>query len=278
MLDLLFFAVILAVAGSLAGIIAGLLGVGGGIVIVPVLFYLLPFAGVPDELRMHVAVPTSLATIIATSIVSARSHHKRGGVDVELLRNIAPSVVVGALIGSVIGSRVGGDVLTAVFGCVALLVAGHMAFLKGKQFVSALPGQPWISAIGVVIGGFSTMMGIGGGSLSVPTFTLCGIPIRRAVAGRRRRLRRAVGTAAAIGLVIAVPAVIGFAIGGWGVPGLPPGSVGYVNLIGFALIAPLSMAFAPLGARLAHTIPSEWLSTLFAIFLAITAIRMLMSL
>ncbi|UOM34466.1 sulfite exporter TauE/SafE family protein [Acuticoccus sp. I52.16.1] len=267
MLDLLFFAVILAVAGSLAGIIAGLLGVGGGIVIVPVLFYLLPFAGVPDELRMHVAVPTSLATIIATSIVSARSHYKRGGVDVELLRNIAPSVVVGALIGSVIGSRVGGDVLTAVFGCVALLVAGHMAFLKGKQFVSALPGQPWISAIGVVIGGFSTMMGIGGGSLSVPTFTLCGIPIRRAV-----------GTAAAIGLVIAVPAVIGFAIGGWGVPGLPPGSVGYVNLIGFALIAPLSMAFAPLGARLAHTIPSEWLSTLFAIFLAITAIRMLMSL
>ncbi len=169
MLDILFFAAILAIAGSLAGLIAGLLGVGGGIVIVPVLFYLLPFADVPDELRMHVAVPTSLATIIATSIVSARSHYRRGGVDVDLLKNVGPGIVLGVLIGVIVGSRVSGDMLTAVFGVVALLVAAHMAFLKGRQLVPGLPGQPWITGIGTVIGAFSTMMGIGGGSLSVPT-------------------------------------------------------------------------------------------------------------
>lgn len=267
MLDILFFVLILAVAGSLAGLIAGLLGVGGGIVIVPVLFYLLPFADVDDEVRMHLAVATSLATIIATSIISARSHYKRGGVDVPLLKSVSVGIVLGVVIGVVAGSKASAETLTAVFGVVALIVAIHMAFFKGRQIAPSLPGQPWITGIGMFIGGVSTMMGIGGGSLSVPIFTLCGIPIRRAV-----------GTAAAIGLVIAVPAVIGFAIGGWNVPNLPIGSVGYVNLIGFALIAPLSMAFAPLGAKLAHTIPQEWLGRCFALFLAATAIRMLLSL
>ncbi|RAI00439.1 hypothetical protein DLJ53_14310 [Acuticoccus sediminis] len=267
MLDLLFFAVILAIAGAIGGIIAGLLGVGGGIVIVPVLFYLLPVAGVDGEIRMHLAVATSLATIITTSIVSARSHYKRGGVDVDLLKQVGGGVVLGVAIGVVAGTAASAQTLTAIFGSVALLVAIHMAFFKGRQLASHLPGQPCITGIGMIIGGVSTMMGIGGGSLSVPIFSLCGVPIRRAV-----------GTAAAIGLIIAVPGVIGFAIGGWNVPDLPPGSVGYVNLIGFALIAPLSMLCAPIGAKLAHTIPQEWLSRIFAIFLAVTAVRMLLSL
>ena len=149
MLDILFFAAILAVAGSLAGIIAGLLGVGGGIVIVPVLFYLLPFAEVPEEVRMHLAVATSLATIISTSIVSARSHYKRGGVDVALLKRVAPGVVIGVIIGVLVGTAVSAKALTAVFGCVALLVAIHMAFFKGRQIAPALPGQPWITGIGI---------------------------------------------------------------------------------------------------------------------------------
>lgn len=216
---------------------------------------------------MHLAVATSLATIITTSIISARSHYKRGGVDVALLKQIGGGIVLGVIVGVVLGTIASAATLTAVFGVMALIVATHMAFMQGRQLASSLPGQPWITGIGVVIGAVSTMMGIGGGSLSVPTFTLCGVPIRRAV-----------GTAAAIGLVIAVPAVIGFAIGGWGKPNLPPGSIGYVNLIGFALIAPLSMACAPFGAKLAHTIPQAWLSRIFAVFLAATGIKMLTSL
>ncbi len=148
------------------------------------------------------------------------------------------------------------------------MVAAYMAFFKRDSLgEGALPKRPWRDGIGAIIGGISVMMGIGGGTLSVPIFTLYGLPVRRAV-----------GTAAAIGLVIAIPGTIGFAASGWGKEGLPPGSLGYVNLIGFALIAPLSMAFAPLGARLAHAIPNVWLARTFALFLAATSIRMLTSL
>jgi uncharacterized membrane protein YfcA len=266
--DILLLIAVLAAAGALAGLIAGLLGVGGGIVIVPVLFYLLPLAGVPEEHRMHVAVGTSLATIIATSIVSARSHHKRGGVDVPLLKSLLPGIVVGVIVGVTIGGLVSGATLTLVFAVVALMVAAYMAFFKrdGKGD-GALPKRPWRDVIGGIIGSISVMMGIGGGTLSVPIFTLYGVPVRRAV-----------GTASAIGLVIAIPGTIGFAISGWGEEGLPLGSIGYVNLIGFALIAPLSMVLAPYGAKLAHTIPNVWLARIFAIFLAATSIRMLTSL
>ena len=266
--DLFVFAAVLAVAGALAGLIAGLLGVGGGIVIVPVLFYLLPAAGVPEHLCMHMAVGTSLATIVTTSIVSARSHYRRGGVDVALLKGLAPSILVGAVIGVILGGEASGSTLTLIFAVVALAVSVHMAFFKGRKIgTEGVPGQPVRSLIGFIIGGFSVVMGIGGGTLSVPIFSLSGMEIRRAV-----------GTAAAIGLLIALPGATGFAITGRGEPGLPQGSLGYVNLIGFALIAPLSMLLAPVGARLAHTIPQAWLSRVFALFLALTSIRMLMSL
>ncbi len=266
--DLVLFAAVLAVAGALAGVIAGLLGVGGGIVIVPVLFYLLPAAGVPEDLCMHIAVGTSLATIVTTSIISARSHYRRGGVDVELLKGLAPAILVGAIIGVILGGKASGSTLTLIFAVVALIVSIHMAFFKGRRIgTGGVPGQPVRSLIGLIIGGFSVMMGIGGGTLSVPIFSLSGMEIRRAV-----------GTASAIGLVIALPGTIGFAITGWNEPGLPEWSLGYVSLIGFVLIAPLSMLFAPLGARLAHTIPQLWLSRVFALFLAVTSIRMLLSL
>ncbi|WMS42117.1 sulfite exporter TauE/SafE family protein [Acuticoccus sp. MNP-M23] len=266
--DLVLFAAVLAVAGALAGLIAGLLGVGGGIVIVPVLFYLLPAAGVPEDLCMHMAVATSLATIVTTSIISARSHYKRGGVDVALLKGLAPAIVLGAVIGVILGGKASGSTLTLIFAVIALIVSVHMAFFKGRQIgTGGVPGQPVRSLIGLIIGGISVVMGIGGGTLSVPIFSLSGM-----------EMRRAVGTAAAIGLLIALPGTIGFAITGWGEPGLPQGSVGYVSLIGFALIAPLSMLFAPLGAKLAHTIPQVWLSRVFALFLVATSIKMLTSL
>lgn len=254
----------LGVAGALAGLIAGLLGVGGGIVIVPVLYSLLPLAGVDEAVRMHLSVGTSLATIIATSIVSARSHARRGAVDLMLLRSLLPGLVLGVIAGVVVGGALSGDALTAVFAVVALVVAFYMAFIRGETVGEHLPGRPWRDLIGAGIGAVSVMMGIGGGTLSVPTFSLFGVPIHRAV-----------GTAAAIGLIIAIPGTVGFALAGWGVAGLPPASLGYVNVLGFLLVAPMSTLIAPLGARIAHALPQRWLSRAFALFLAATGVRML---
>lgn len=255
-------------AGALGGIIAGLLGVGGGIVIVPVLYTLLPFAGVDGSVQMHLAVGTSLATIIATSANSARAHHRRGAVDVPLLRSLLLGLVLGVVAGVIVGGLVSGSALTAVFAVVAIVVAIYMVTLKGRDVDGEhLPGHPWRDAIGFGIGSISVMMGIGGGTLSVPVFSLFGVPVHRAV-----------GTAAAIGLIIAIPGTIGFAVTGWGDPNLPFASVGYVNLLGFVLIAPISALCAPYGARIAHALPQVWLSRAFALFLFITGVRMLTTL
>jgi len=265
---LVLFAIALALTGAATGVIAGLLGVGGGIVIVPVLYLVLPVFGVDEALRMHLAVGTSLATIIPTALASARSHHHRGAVDGALLRVWGPAVFAGAVLGAALAGPVGGAVLTAVFATVALLVAAQMGFGNagppgaGAAANAAVTG-PVGAAIAALVGFVSTWMGIGGGTLSVPIFTALGVPIHRAV-----------GTAAALGLVIGVPGAIGFAIAGWGVPGLPPASLGYVNLIALALIVPLSALCSPLGARLAHAISARLLRRAFAVFLAATAARM----
>lgn len=254
-------------AGVAAGILAGLLGIGGGIVLVPVLFQVFTFLEVPEAIRMQLAVGTSLATIIATSISSMRSHHKRGAVDWSLLSRWGPAVAVGVVCGTVIAGSVHGDVLTAVFGTVAALVAVHMAIGSDRlRLASRLPGEPVRSGTGLVIGIISSMMGIGGATLSVPTLVMCSYPIRRAV-----------GTASAIGLVIALPGAIGFVVSGWGQTGLPLASLGYVNLLGFALIIPATVLSAPLGARLAHGIPPRALRIAFGIFLALTSVRMFYS-
>jgi uncharacterized membrane protein YfcA len=257
-------AAVLLVAGSCGGLLAGLLGVGGGIVIVPVLYMLFPFLDIAPEIRMHLAVGTSLATIIPTSVMSARSHYKRGGVDLELLKTWGPWILVGALIGTYLGGRVAGEVLTLIFAVVALLVAANMAFRPdGMTLAPAFPRGLLRGILGLVIGGFSVMMGIGGGTLSVPLLTAFSYPVRRAV-----------GTAAAVGLIIALPGAFGFMLAGWGHNGLPPLSLGYVNLLGFALIVPTSMAMAPLGAKIAHAIRPKLLRWLFALFLLLTALRM----
>lgn len=250
--------------GAFAGILAGLLGVGGGIVIVPVLYNIFPLVGIDESVRMHLAVGTSLATIILTSMVSARSHARRGALDRALLRTFAPGIVVGVLLGAFLGARAGGDTLTLIFACVALVVAVDMAFRrKGVHLVSEpLSGLP-AQLVGLLIGGFSAVMGIGGGTLSVPTFTLMNVPVHRAV-----------GTAAAIGLIIAVPGAAGFVWNGLGEPNLPPGSIGYVNLVAFAAIVPATMIAAPFGARIAHAISDVALRRAFAAFLLITSIRM----
>ena len=254
----------LMVTGIIAGLMAGLLGVGGGIVIVPVLYHLFTFMGIDEAVRMHVAVGTSLATIIPTSIMSSRAHLKRGSLDADILRKLIPGVIVGVVIGAVVSGFVDGQVLTAVFGAIALLVALNMAFKKDSFSVrDGLPEPAGSGVLGMFIGGTSTLMGIGGGTLSVPVLSAMRIPMITAV-----------GTGAALGLVISVPGAIGFLINGIGVESRPPLTLGYINLIGLALIVPATMLMAPVGARLAHSINATLLKQLFALFLLITSLRM----
>jgi uncharacterized membrane protein YfcA len=265
---LLGLALSLLATGMVAGILAGLLGVGGGIVIVPVLYHLFTLLQVDDAVRMHMAVGTSLATIIPTSIMSARAHYRKGAMDLALLRSLGPAVLVGAVVGGFLGSLFGGDVLGFIFAAIALVVAANMAFrAEGASLAKDLPGRIGRSAMGVGIGSISAVMGIGGGTLGVPVLSAFNFPIRRAV-----------GTASALGLLIGVPGAAGFVLAGLGVAERPPGSLGYVNLIGFLLIVPLTMRMAPVGANLAHRINPVWLRRAFAIFLAATALRMFLDL
>lgn len=265
--QLLPFAALLLVAGAGAGIIAGLLGVGGGIVVVPVLFHLFTHLGVDEAIRMQVAVGTSLATIVATAWSSASAHYKRGTVDRDFLRGYGPWIIAGVLAGSAIASLVKGPALTGVFAVVALVVALQLSFGSPDwRLGDTLPGG-WLRAtVGTVIGSLSSMMGIGGGTMTVPFMTMYGTPVHRAV-----------GTSAATGFMIGVPGMIGFVAGGWNAPNLPPGCLGFVSLVGLALIAPTSVLCAPLGARLAHRLNTKVLKRVFAVFLAFTSARMFYS-
>jgi uncharacterized membrane protein YfcA len=262
--DLAALAAVLIACGAVAGVVAGLLGVGGGIVIVPVLFEMLPFIGVPDDLRMHVAVGTSLAVIIPTSISSARAHHRRGAVDTGTLRTLAPSVFAGVVAGTLLAAVVAGAVLTVVFATVALLVAGNMLLRpEGARLADQLPGFTGQSGLGLFIGGVSVIMGIGGGTVGVPLLSLFNMPIHRAVA-----------TASVLGLIISVPGAIGFVLSGWAHTAFADGYLGYVLLPGAAIIAVLSTSLAPLGARIAHALPAVWLRRAFGVFLLVTAVRL----
>lgn len=255
---------VLVLTGAIAGVLAGLLGVGGGIIVVPVLYSLLGFLDIEDSVRMHVSVGTSLASIVVTSIVSARSHHRRGAVDTELLKSWAIFIGGGSVLGTMIASAVDRPVLSAIFAVIALLVALYMAFTPADFKIRVgLPGK-WLGRFSAFnIGGVSAMMGIGGGTLGVPYFNAFGYPVHRAV-----------GTSAAIGLIVAVPAAIGFVISGWGIPALPQASIGHLNLLGLLLIAPFTSMTAPLGVRLAHYLSPKALKFAFAIFLFATSARM----
>ncbi|MEX2122249.1 MAG: sulfite exporter TauE/SafE family protein [Woeseia sp.] len=264
MTDYLLLAVAMLITGGLGGILAGLLGIGGGIVIVPVMEAALAYLGVDEAIRMHVAVATSLATIIPTSIASSRAHHRRQAVDIALVRRWAIFVLLGALAGTVIASRVHGDVLSLVFAVVAMIVALKMILpLEGRTIRSDVPKGILVPIIPTGIGAISSMMGIGGGTLSVATLTLFNQPIHRAV-----------GTSALFGLAISLPGTVGFMLAGLDDPRVPPGSIGYVNLVGFALISPTTFLAAPLGAAIAHGLSRRNLSLLFGVFLVIVSVRM----
>ena len=264
MQELILLAVAMLATGCVAGVLAGLFGIGGGIVIVPVLEAALSFLGVDAAIRMHVAVATSLATIIPTSISSARAHHSRQAVDVDIVKRWAVFVFAGALLGAWVASLVHSNVLALIFAILAAMMAVKMVFYpESRNLTGGIPDGSWVFVIPTMIGGFSSMMGIGGGVLSVTTLTVFNQPIHRAV-----------GTAALIGLIISIPGTLGYIITGLDDPRVPPGSLGYVSLVGFALIAPTTVLLAPFGAKIAHSFSQKRLSMLFGAFLVIASIRL----
>lgn len=262
---MLSLVLIAAGAGVFGGILAGLLGVGGGIVIVPALYFAFGLLGISPDLAMRMAVGTSLATIIFTALSSSWGHFRRGAVDMDLLRRWAPFLLLGVLIGSGLGSVVSGRLMMAVFAGVAILVATDMIARSSRKPPEAqtLSLSLW-RILGTVAGAISAMMGIGGGTVCVPILRLLGYDIRKAV-----------GTSAAIGLIIALPGSLVYAATGFGDPGLPPYSLGYVNLVAAAVIIPLTTLFAQVGAKIAHSIPPRALQLCFAVFLMLTGLRML---
>ena len=254
---------LLLVIGAGAGLLAGLLGVGGGIVLVPAFFYAFSALGFESPDLMRICVATSLATIIVTSLRSLQTHAKRGAVDWDVLRGWAPGIAVGSLLGMLTASSLSSTALQAVFGALALVVGLYLALGRGDWRVAdAMPG-PWgRAAMSPLVGFLSVLVGIGGGSLGVPIMTLHAMPIHRAVA-----------TAAGFGVVIAVPSVIGFLLAPVGAP-RPPLQIGSVNLAAFALIIAMTLITAPIGARLAHSMNPVPLRRVFAVFLIAVAINM----
>jgi len=263
----LLIAPILLLVGAVAGTLAGLLGVGGGIVIVPVLYWLteVGLLRVDQNVAIHFAVATSLCTIIPTSIASSRAHHKKGSIDLQMFKAWAPWMVLGALLGGLFAANVAATLLSAVFGVIALVVVLNMLNPKPFVLASAPPKSIGSSAaIAGPIGAFSAMMGIGGGTLSVPTLTLLSFPVHRAV-----------GTAALFGLAIAIPGIVGYALAGQNIAGLLPYSVGYISIPAAILISLATILCAPIGVGIAHRLNARKLRIAFALFLGISGLKML---
>lgn len=250
--------------GAVAGVLAGLLGVGGGLIIVPALVFIFATQGVPDAIAMHMALGTSLATIVMTSISSVRAHHKRGAVLWQVVWRLTPGIVMGTLMGAMLADMLSSGTLKRIFGIFALLVALQMGLGAKPAPHRGLPGRSGMALAGWIIGGVSAIVGIGGGSLTVPFLTWCRVGVHNAVA-----------TSSACGLPIAMAGSLGFIITGWNETALPAYSSGYIYWPAMAGIATASVLFAPPGARLAHALPADTLKKFFAIFLALLGARML---
>ena len=255
--------VLLLVIGAFAGVIAGMLGVGGGIVLVPAFFYMFDHLGYAGPQLMQVCVATSLATIMATSMRSVMAHHRKGAVDWGVLRQWAPWIVIGAIGGVFVAASLKSDTLTAIFGALAMIAGLYMSLGRDNWRVAqAMPGQPSRGVLATLIGFFSVLMGIGGGTFGVPMMTLYNMPIHRAVA-----------TASGFGMVIAVPSVIGFLA--LPVDQAPPYTIGAVNIPAFLVVIGTTFLATPWGVRLAHSMNPKPLKRAFAVFLVLVALNML---
>jgi uncharacterized membrane protein YfcA len=252
--------------GAIAGLLAGLFGVGGGIIVVPALALVLPRSGMPGDVYMQVAIGTSLAVIAATSLSSARAHHVREGVRWDVVKRFAPALAGGALAGAFVADQLSGSALKQLVGLGALLVAAQILRQGRIQPTGTLAElkAPELVAAGGGIGLASSLVGIGGGSLTVPYFLWRGMPIHHAI-----------GTAAACGVPIAWAGALGFIITGWD-EHIPPGHLGYVNIAGFFTVALASVSCAPLGAMLAHWMSPTILRRAFAALLIVIGLKMLL--
>lgn len=251
--------------GVVAGLMAGLLGVGGGIVVVPALVWIFAEAGFGGDWIFHLAVGTSLATLIGTGSVSAYSHHRRGAVRWDLVRVLAPWIVIGAWIGSAVAGLLDETWLRRIFGVFLVYVGVRMMWPSGRAEARGLPGALRVGLVGGVIGTLSALLGIGGGTLTVPFLERCGVDMRRAVA-----------TSSACGPPIALAGALGFIAVGWGREGLPPGSTGFVYWPAVAGILLASAPSAPWGARLAHSIPLRVLKRVFAALVLVLGTKLLL--
>lgn len=261
-------------AGALAGLLAGLFGIGGGMIIVPALIYIFKAQGVPEAMLTHVGIGTSLATIIVTSISSLRAHNSKGAVNWSIWKRMAPGLVIGSLIGAGVASIIHGNSLQAIIGVGAFLVGLKMLFMKNKSLgendFSKLPSPVGQTGLGGFIGIVSAIFGIGGGTLTVPILSYCGLKIQNAV-----------GTSAACGLPIAGAGALGFLIFGQFVDAsvkeaLPYSVLGFVHIYAFICVSLTSFFTARIGAKLAHKLPAATLKKAFAVLLLIVGIRLVL--
>jgi len=252
-------------AGLLAGFAAGIFGIGGGFIVVPALFFVLPLLGGVKAQYAHIAVGTSAATIIVTSIRSLAAHAKRGAVDWDVLRDWAPWIVLGSVLGVALAGGIDGKVLTLIFASGVLLMSLNFLLPKiGNRVISdQMPSGMVRVGIAGGLGGFSSLLGIGGGTIAIMVMTLCG-----------RTIHRAIATASGIGTLIAVPSAIGFILIGLRQVGLPWGSLGYVNLPTAVAVGSMSILTAPLGVAVTHSLPQAVLKRIFGIYLVFVALLM----
>ncbi|MDI7864904.1 sulfite exporter TauE/SafE family protein [Rhizobiaceae bacterium n13] len=265
--ELMMFAALLAIAGGIAGLLAGLFGIGGGAILVPVFYQVFGLIGVDEAVRMHLSVGTSLAIIVPTSLRSFLAHLKHGAVDLDLLKGWTIAVPLGAVIAAVIASEASSETLRIIFAAIALLVAFRMIFNRESwRLGSDLPPNPAKFLVGTGIGVLSGLMGVGGGVLNNTFMSLYG-----------RTMHQAVATSAGVGVLISIPGLFGYVWAGWGDAGLPPFSSGFINWVAVFLIIPVTMIAAPYGAQLAHTMSKRQLETGFGIFMVLIALRFVYS-
>ncbi|MEX0852841.1 MAG: sulfite exporter TauE/SafE family protein [Bauldia sp.] len=266
--ELFGLAVVVVASGAVSGLLAGLFGIGGGAVIVPVLYQGLTFLGVDDAVRMHLSVGTSLGIIVPTSLRSFVAHRRHGAVNMELLRSWLIAVPLGAVAAALVAAVISGAALRGIFAVLALIFGVRLVFNRQSwRLGDVLPANPVRALVGFLIGFLSTLMGIGGGILNNTFMTLFGRPMHQAVA-----------TSAGVGALIALPGIVGYIWAGWGAAGLPPFSAGFVNLLGLALVVPVTVVVAPLGVRLAHVMSRRQLEIGFGLFLLLVSVRFALTL
>lgn len=264
--ELAYLILLMLVAGALAGIAAGLFGIGGGLIVVPALIMFFPILEVPAEYIVYMAIGTSLSTIIFTSFRSAQAHHKKGSVDFQIIKIWWIWLVLGAILGIIFAANLKAKMIMILFASFLFILSFKFIFpniLKKIKLGNNMPGGFLLAVLGIFLGSSSALFGIGGGSISIMIMSLYGIDIHKAI-----------GTASALAIPIVLPGAIGFVIMGWGREGLPVGSFGFVSLIGLVGIVMTSMFAAPLGAKLAHKLNPITMKKVFGFYILFTALNM----